>query len=147
MKQKSYKYQHFEFQLDFFVGKVLKFKILKISPIPMFYLRKEFPHQSVPLSGLLVLVTVRPVVDPLEGVVELEDLGDLGDEVDGETLESVIAVHLLVRLGDHAVRRGHDGRHNESFVLQTFHDLRVALREVPCEVEALLLCPAANLPI
>ena len=103
MKQKSYKYQHFEFQLDFFVGKVLKFKILKISPIPVFYLRKEFPHQTVPLAGLLVLVTVRPVVDPLEGVVELEDLGDLGDEVDGVTLKRVVAHQLVGRLGEHAV--------------------------------------------
>ena len=103
MKQKSYKYQHFEYQLDFFVGKVLKFKILKISPIPVFYLRKEFPHQTVPLSGLLVLVPVRPVVDPLEGVVELEDLGDLGDEVDGVTLKRVVAHQLVGRLGEHAV--------------------------------------------
>ena len=40
------------------------------------------------------------VVHPLEGVVELEYLGDFCYQVDGKTLESIVAGDSLLGLGD-----------------------------------------------
>ena len=44
--------------------------------------------------------SICPVIDPLEGVVELEYLGDFCYQVDGETLKSIVAGDSLFRLGD-----------------------------------------------
>ena len=44
--------------------------------------------------------SICPVIHPLEGVVELEYLGDFCYQVDGETLKSIVAGDSLLRLCD-----------------------------------------------
>ena len=51
--------------------------ILIPHPIP------ELANHPVPLIGVLLLAAVVAIVDPLEGEVELEVVGDCRDEVDG----------------------------------------------------------------
>ena len=66
--------------------------ILIPHPIP------ELANHAVPLIGVLLLAAVVAIVDPLEGEVELEHVGDLRDEVDRVTLERIVADQLLGRL-------------------------------------------------
>ena len=66
--------------------------ILCSHPIP------QFANHPVPLIAVLLLAAVVAIVDPLEGEVELENVGDLRDEVDRVTLERIVADQLLGRL-------------------------------------------------
>ena len=66
--------------------------ILCSHPIP------ELANHPVPLIAVLLLAAVVAIVDPLEGEVELEHVGDLRDEVHRVTLERIVADQLLGRL-------------------------------------------------
>ena len=89
----------------------------------MTYLGQQFPHETVPLSRLLVHEPVGPVINPLEGEIELwKEMGSekvlscdsrltqylsyLGHKINRKSLKSIIPREPLLRLSDHAVRLG-----------------------------------------
>ena len=89
--------------------------ILIPHPIP------ELANHPVPLIGVLLLAAVVAIVDPLEGEVELEVVGDRRDEVDSvpdqnlelhvrsksyhSPLKRFVTHQLLSRFRKHCIRR------------------------------------------
>ena len=51
----------------------------------------QFLDHAVPLAGLFVERSVVAILNDLERVVEAEHLGDLVDDINDETFESVVA--------------------------------------------------------
>ena len=72
--------------------------IKKVNHILCSHPTPQFANHPVPLIAVVLLAAVVAIVDPLEGEVELENVGDLRDEVDRVTLERIVADQLLGRL-------------------------------------------------
>ena len=82
-----------------------------LTPIPVShaYPLHELAHHAAP-HALLVGCAVGPVLDRLDGVVEVETFGDAVEQIHAVSLEPVVTHALVVRVALH---------HDERVVLAT----------------------------